>query len=76
MDPTATDARNRAWRTLAQGLILDVLAAVCLAVGPALAGADFAWTAPYWLAVAGLAGRSAIMAAVAYVARRVVPPPL
>jgi hypothetical protein len=74
MIPTLTDARNRAWRTLAQGLGVDVLAAVVLAVGPALAGAHFAWTRGYWLAVAGLAARSGITAVVSYIARQVLPP--
>ena len=71
---TLADARSRAWRTLAQGLAVDVLAAIVLVIGPALAGADFAWTRGYWLAVAGLAARSAITAVVAYVARQVLPP--
>lgn len=70
-----TDATNRAWRTLAQGLLVDVLAAVVLAVGPALAGADFAWSKAYWLTLAGLAAKSAITAVVSFVARRVLPPP-
>lgn len=65
------DARNRAWRTLVQGLGVDVAAAVALAVLPSLSGAEFAWTREYWLTVAGLAGRSAVVAAVSYVARRV-----
>ena len=68
------DARNRAWRTLVQGLAVDVAAAVVLAVLPSLSGAGFAWTREYWLAVAGLAGRSAIVAAVSYVARRIKAP--
>lgn len=70
----AADARNRAWRTFLQGLLVDVVAAVVLAIGPALAGDDFAWSRAYWLTIAGLAGRSAITAGVSYVARRVVPP--
>lgn len=70
----SADARNRAWRTLVQGLLVDVGAAVVLAVGPALAGADFAWTPVYWLAVGGLAAKTAIQTVVSYAARRLVPP--
>lgn len=68
------DARNRAFRTFVQGLGVDVVGAVTLAVGPALAGADFAWSRAYWLTVAGLAGKTAILSAVSYVARRVKAP--
>ena len=73
--PAPVDARSRAWRTLAQGLLVDVLAAVVLAVGPSLLGGDFAFTRAYWLALAGLAAKSAVTAVVAYVMRRVIPPP-
>jgi hypothetical protein len=45
-----------------------------LAAGPALTGADFAWTKAYWLSLAGLTAKSAITAAVSYVARKVLPP--
>ncbi len=71
---TGTDARNRAWRTLVQGLLTDVLGAVVLAVAPALAGADFAWTTPYWAAVGLLAAKTAVQSVVSYIGRRVVPP--
>jgi len=72
-DPHA-DAKNRAWRTLMQGLLVDVVTAVVLAAGPALLGAQFAWTREYWLTVAGLAGKSAVTAVVSYAARRLIPP--
>jgi hypothetical protein len=68
------DAKNRAWRTLAQGLLVDVTGSVVLAVGPALAGADFAWTRGYWAAVGLLAAKTAIQSVVAYVGRKVAPP--
>jgi hypothetical protein len=71
---TTADARNRAFRTFAQGLAVDVTAAVVLTVGPALAGSDFAWSRAYWLTLAGLAGKTAITSAVSYVARRVKAP--
>lgn len=69
---TATDARNRAWRTLVQSLLVDVGAAVILAVTPLLA--DIKFEKGYWVAIALLAARSAITAAVSWVARKVVPP--
>jgi len=72
-DPSA-DARNRAWRTLAQGLLVDVAIAVVVGAGTAIAGETIAWTAPFWLGVAGLTVRSAATAAVSYFARRVLPP--
>lgn len=69
---TATDARNRAVRTFAQSLLVDVGAAVVLAVTPILA--DVHWDKSYWLAVGALAARSAVTSAVSWVARKVLPP--
>jgi uncharacterized membrane protein YcjF (UPF0283 family) len=69
---TATDARNRAWRTFAQSLLVDVIAAVALAVFPILS--DVHWDKSYWLAVGALAARSAVTAVVSWVARKVLPP--
>lgn len=71
---TEADAKNRAWRTFVQGLGTDVLGAVVLAVGPALAGADFAWTRGYWTAVGLLAAKTVVLSVVSYVSRKVVPP--
>jgi len=68
----ATDARNRAFRTFVQSLGVDVAAAVLLAVTPLLA--DVHWEKGYWLAVGALAARSAVTAAVSWVARKVLPP--
>lgn len=70
----AADAANRAWRTFVQGLMLDVVGALVLALAPALAGADFAWTAGYWKTLALLGAKTMVMTVVSYVARRVVPP--
>lgn len=66
------DAKNRAWRTLAQSLLVDVGAATVLAVTPLLA--DVQWSKGYWVAVGLLAARSAVTAVVAWVARKVLPP--
>ncbi len=68
----ATDAKNRAWRTLAQSLLVDVGAAVVLAVTPILS--DVHWDRGYWVAVGLLASRSAVTAAVSWVSRKVLPP--
>lgn len=73
---TEADARNRAFRTFVQGLGIDVAGAVALAVVPALAGADFAWSRAYWLSVAGLAAKTGIYTGVSYVARRLKRPNL
>jgi Kef-type K+ transport system membrane component KefB len=75
MTDTTADARNRAWRTFVQGLLIDVVAAVVLAIAPALVGADFAFTGEYWAALGVLAAKTAVASVVSYVARRVVPPP-
>jgi len=68
--PAAPVKRTSTVRTFAEGLGLDVGLAVVLAIGPTLAGADFAWTRAYWLSVGLLAGKTAIQTAVAYVAAR------
>jgi hypothetical protein len=68
----AADAKNRAWRTLAQSLGVDVLAALVVALTPVLG--NLHWDKSYWLLVAGLAGRSVVTAVVAWAARKVLPP--
>lgn len=68
-----SDARNRAWRTLLQGLGIDVAAALVLVLTPALSNVE--WTAGWWTAVGALAAKSVLQAVVAFVARKVVPPP-
>lgn len=73
--PTGADAKNRAWRTLAQGVALDVTAAVVLAVAPSLLGHDFAWTEDYWSLIGLLAAKTAIQTAVSYWMRHAMPPP-
>lgn len=68
----STDAKNRAWRTFLQGLLLDVVTTVAVAVAAQLS--DIRWTKEYWLGVAALVGKSVVMAVVAYVMRKVAPP--
>jgi hypothetical protein len=71
---TEADAKNRAARTFVQGLVTDVIGAVTLAVGPALAGADFAWTKAYWTAVGLLTAKTVVLSVVSYISRKVAPP--
>ncbi len=66
------DARNRALRTFAQGLALDLLAALVVVLLPAVTSIE--WTSAYWLALLASLGRSLVQALVSYVARYVVPP--
>jgi hypothetical protein len=72
---TTHDARNRAWRTFVQGLAVDVLAALVLAVGPALMSADGMTSKAYWITMGGLVLKTVVTAVVSYVARKVIPPP-
>ena len=72
MNPES-DARNRAWRTLLQGLGIDVAAALVVVLTPALTTVE--WTPVYWTTLGLLAAKSIVQAVVAFVARKVVPPP-
>lgn len=69
----AADASVRGLRTLAQGLAVDVLAAIAIAATAALAG-GIEWTRAYWLALGLAVGKSVLTALVSYIARLVVPP--
>jgi hypothetical protein len=71
--PVAADAANRAWRTLVQGLVFDLTAAVAVAAAAAIAP-GIEWTRAYWLAFGLALAKSAIVAIVSYVARKLVPP--
>lgn len=66
------DARNRAVRTLAQGLALDVGVAVVSVA--AVAVGDVHWTRAWWAALGLLVAKTAVQAAVSYAARRLLPP--
>lgn len=70
-----TDAKDRAWRTLAQGLVVTVLLAIITAFGTAVAAPEFdllAWDS--WRAAATAGGTAAVMAVAAYVQRLISPP--
>jgi hypothetical protein len=72
--PSVTrDASERAFRTLLQGLLVDVLAAVGVALTAAISG-GITWTQVYWVALALAVGKSAVTAIVSYFARKLAPP--
>lgn len=71
--PIETDARQRALRTLAQGFAVDVAAGIGVALAAGLAG-GIEWTQAYWVALGLAVAKSAVTAAVSYVARKLVPP--
>ncbi|APE11004.1 hypothetical protein BO226_19190 [Rhodococcus sp. 2G] len=70
-----TDAKDRAWRTLVQGIVVTVILAVITAFGAAVAAPDFdllTWDS--WKAAATAGGTAAVMAIVAYFQRLLNPP--
>jgi len=67
------DAGERAFRTLIQGLLFDVAAAVVVALSAAIAP-GIEWTRAYWVALALAVGKSAIVSVVSYFARKLAPP--
>jgi hypothetical protein len=67
------DARIRATRSFMWGLLIDVTVAVVLVLSTALT--TLVWTKEYWVALGLSLAKSVLQAAVAYVARRVLPPP-
>lgn len=71
--PVERDASVRAFRTLMQGLAVDLATAIVLALTAAIAG-GIEWTQAYWIALALAVGKSSITAIVSYAARTLVPP--
>lgn len=71
--PSSADASNRAFRTFIQGLGLDVATAVVLVLATSVT--DMRWTKEYWFTLLALLGKTAILSAVAYAARKLMPPP-
>jgi hypothetical protein len=71
--PVETDASERAFRTLIQGLAFDVAAAIVVALSAAIAP-GIEWTRAYWVALALAIGKSAVVSMVSYFARKLVPP--
>lgn len=76
MAPTGSDeqadARQRSFRTLAQGFALDIATALVLVL--ALAFTDIKWTPEYWTALGLTAAKSVLQAGVAYLMRFLVKP--
>jgi hypothetical protein len=73
--PDKTDARNRAQRTVIQGVISTVVVAVLLAISGVIGGDGFDWTnLGDWKAVGGAALGAVLMTVTAYVHRLVSPP--
>lgn len=66
------DARNRAWRTLVQGLGYDVATAVVLVLVATVG--DLQWTRAYWITLGLAVAKSAVLSGVAYFARLLVKP--
>ena len=66
------DARNRSFRTLVQGFVLDVATALVLVL--ALAFTNIEWTSEYWVALGLTAAKSVLQAGVAYLMRLLVKP--
>lgn len=66
------DARIRAIRSFMWGLFLDVSAFVVTVLLTAFTSIE--WTKEYWIALGGLLAKTVLQAAVAYIARRLLPP--
>jgi hypothetical protein len=71
-DVVVADARNRSWRTLIQGLLFDVFAAVVASVAM-LTGAD-PFVKETWITFGLLLLKSVASAAISYVMRLRIPP--
>lgn len=67
------DAADRAFRTLMQGLSLDVAIAAVTTLSVAIAP-GIEWTKAYGLALAGTVAKSAVLSVVSYAYRKLVPP--
>lgn len=67
------DARQRGWRTFVQGAGFDVATGITVALVAAVSG-GIEWTQAYWVALGLAVARSAIVAAISYLARKFVPP--
>lgn len=66
------DAKNRAWRTVAAGLAIDVATALVIVLLPLVSSVE--WTDTYWITLASLAGKSVVQSVIAYFFRLLVKP--
>lgn len=71
--PIEADARNRALRTFAQGFGVDLAAGAAVALVAGTSG-GIEWTQAYWIGLGLAVAKSVVTAAVAYFARKAVPP--
>jgi hypothetical protein len=69
------DARNRAWRSFLQGLLIDLGVAVLPLIYDAVSGWDGAFSRTYWTAVVISVAKTIGVTVISYVMRRTVPPP-
>ena len=67
------DAKNRAWRTLVQGLGVDVVGAVLALLSTQLV--DVRWTRAFWLALGAMVVKTIVQTVVAYISRHLIAPP-
>lgn len=73
-EPDVTeDALNRSWRTLLQGLLFDVLAAISLVFLPLITGADD-WSDLDWKTMGFLLAKTIVVAGFSYLMRHLVQP--
>ena len=66
------DAKDRSWRTLLQGLGIDVATGIVVTLAVALT--DIEWTREYWLLLGSGVAKSALQAAVSFFMRLLVKP--
>lgn len=68
------DARNRAWRTFLQGLLVDVALGVTAGASLAIASPSFEWSKPYLVGLGLSLAKTTLTTALAYVMRKLGPP--
>jgi hypothetical protein len=69
---TKADARQRSFRSLLQGLGIDLLVALTLSVATLIG--DLRWTREYWLLLGATVLKSVVQASASYVMRIYVKP--
>ncbi len=72
MSAATKDAKERGWRTVAQGLAIDLAVAAVLVLGVAFTTIE--WTKTYWIGLGLSLARTLLQAAVSYFMRLLVPP--
>lgn len=70
--PVLSDARDRAWRTVLQGLGIDLATALVLTLAALLTRIDWTWA--FWGAMGLAVAKSLIQAAVSFFMRLLVKP--